>query len=143
MRGRNAATRAVYPRWEETETKRKSAFWACADQALHTSEQDWRSLRSEEGGLTRSKIRRTISVGNRGTGMTKSWFEISTARAVWVSAYSSDCDKGTYQKYLIQGRSGWKGITGRGEHQREQSRTYIYICGRMMYRNRGGGRVIR
>ena len=54
----------MYPRCAEMETERKNILWAWVDQALHTSEQDRRSLGSEEGVLARSRIRSTISAGN-------------------------------------------------------------------------------
>lgn len=63
-RGRKAATRAVYWRCVEMDTERKRIFCAWVDQALHAREQDWRSLRSGEDVLARSRIRRRISMGS-------------------------------------------------------------------------------
>ena len=118
--------RAVYPRRVEMEGERKSIFWAWADQALHTSEQDWRNLGSGEGALARARIRRTISMGNRGADMTGSWVGVSIAHLMWVSKHplskKGKRTRGNTREVRLEVKSGG----GPGGRRRDGRTYYIY-----------------
>lgn len=116
----------MYPRRAEMETERKNIFWAWVDQALHTSEQDWRSLGSEEGVLARSRIRSTISAGNCCETITRSWSETSFIHNVRLSTHSS-----SRTGELTGGDSiGSERDCGGGGDIRESGCVWVYIQGK-------------
>lgn len=123
MWGWSAATRAVYPRCVEIEIERKSIFWAWADQALHASEQDRRSLGSEEGALARSRICSTISAGNCCGIMTR--FQLETP-IMWLSTHSSS-------------RAGEPTRVGPIGSERKGERRERAVVRKFIYRGRGLG----